>query len=197
MSDCIEKTEGKGFSESREAGGAEKPYTLPSWRVSEIILIAVKFLSDQGYWDDSFDYQKAVIGEGIVIKAYSAFKRENLAELQKVSLSLWDEGLCLVATDKETGKVCRMIAYNDDRTAAEIMQIIFHEFAHIKFGHTEQSQHGEAEAILFSAITVFLMIAEQQFHIGRLIARDGGAKRLYEGMRAGLMDKFGGQTEVI
>lgn len=111
----------------------EESYVLPSWRVNQIILIAVRFLTDEGYYEDGFDYQKAIQNKGILLKAYSAFKSENLLELQKISLSLWKEGLCLVATDSETQQVCRMIAYNDSKTAAEIMQIIFHEYGHILF----------------------------------------------------------------
>ena len=168
----------------------EKPYVLPSWKVNEIILIAVRFLSEEGYYEDGFDYQKMIASKGILIKGFSAFKSENLLELQNVSLSLWNEGLCLVATDKETNNVCRMIAYNDSKSSTEIMQIIFHEYAHIKFGHTEQCQNGEAEAILFSAIATFLMIMEQQFHIGRLIVNNGGRERFFEGIKAGLMEKF-------
>ena len=80
----------------------EESYVLPSWRVNQIILIAVRFLTDEGYYEDGFDYQKAIQNKGILLKAYSAFKSENLLELQKISLSLWKEGLCLVATDNET-----------------------------------------------------------------------------------------------
>lgn len=175
----------------------EESYVLPSWRVNQIILIAVRFLTDEGYYEDGFDYQKAIQNKGILLKAYSAFKPENLLELQKISLSLWKEGLCLVDTDSETQQVCRMIAYNDSKTAAEIMQIIFHEYGHILFGHTEQCPNAEAEAILFSAIATFLMIAEQQFHIGQLVAKDGGKERFFEGIKAGLMEKFGTQGVML
>lgn len=168
----------------------EEPYVLPSWRVNEIILIAVRFLTDEGYYEDGFDYQKAIQNKGILLKAYSSFKPENLLEMYKISMSLWKEGLCLVATDEGSQQVCRMIAYNDSKNAAEIMQIIFHEYAHILFGHTEQCPNAEAEAILFSAIATFLMITEQQFHIGQLIAKDGGTERFFEGIRSGLMEKL-------
>ena len=105
--------------------------------------------------------------------------------------------MCLVDTDSETQQVCRMIAYNDSKTAAEIMQIIFHEYGHILFRHTEQCPNAEAEAILFSAIATFLMIAEQQFHIGQLVAKDGGKERFFEGIKAGLMEKFGTQGVML
>lgn len=36
-----------------------------------------------------------------------------------------------------------MIAYNDNKSAAEVMQIIFHELAHIMLRHTQQSNLGE------------------------------------------------------
>lgn len=77
----------------------EESYVLPSWRVNQIILIAVRFLTDEGYYKDGFDYRKAIQNKGILLKAYSAFKSENLLEMQKISLSLWKEGLCLIATD--------------------------------------------------------------------------------------------------
>lgn len=190
LSNCTDITKGNGFPEAKKSE-EEQTYTLPSWRVNEIIFFAVQFLSNAGFWEEGFDYQKVIMSEGIVIKAYSAFKSENLLELQKVSLSVWDEGLCFVTTDKESNRVCRMIAYNDAKTAAEIMQIIFHEYAHIRFCHTQQSLHGEAEAILFSAIATFLMIAEKQFHLGALIAKEGGKEAFLDGMKSSLMERHG------
>ncbi|MGN0728752.1 hypothetical protein [Treponema sp.] len=180
----------------KKAKNVRQTYTLPSWRVTEIILLAIQFLSDEEYWKDDFDYQKVISDEGIMLKAYSLFKENNLLELQKISLSLWNEGLCLVDTDKETNRVCRMIAYNDTKNAVEIMQIILHEYAHILFGHTEQSMHGEAEAILFSAITTFMIIAEQQFHFVKLIAKENDKKRFFDGMKQGFMKQFASK-EVI
>ncbi len=166
-------------------------YALPSWRVNQIIFFTVHFLSNEGYYKEGFDYQKAIQKKGIRLKAYSAFKPENLLELQKISLSLWDEGLCLVTTDNETQQDCRLIAYNDSKTSVEIMQIIFHEYGHILFEHTEQSPNAESEATLFSAIATFLMIAEQQLHIGQFISLMGGEENFFEGIREGLMEKFG------
>ena len=127
--------------------------------------------------------------KGIVLKAYSTFKSENLLELQKVSVGLWDEGLCLIFPDPQTGTSCRMIAYNDKKNAAEIMQIIFHELAHIMLRHTQQSNLGEMEATLFSGVAMLLMILEQQFHIGRTIAEKSD-KELLKGIQEGLMQKF-------
>ena len=170
-----------------------KNYELPRWKAKQIILDAASFLTKEGYYKDGFDYQKMLRSKGIVLKGYSSFAPENLKELKEVSRSLWNEGLCLVFPDKESGKTCRMIVYNDKKCATEIMQIIFHEYGHILFGHTEQCPNAEAEAILFSAIATFLMIAEQQFHIGQLVAKDGGKERFFEGIKAGLMERFGTQ----
>ena len=121
-----------------------------------------------------FDYKKMISDKGIVIKKYSSFKKENLMTLYDTSLSLWKEGLCLVFPDAVSGKICRMIAYNDKKSAAEIMQIIFHEYAHMLFRHTQQSAHGEAEANCFAIIATFILLLEKQFHIGRIIAQGGG-----------------------
>ena len=41
------------------------------------------------------------------------------------------------------------------------------------------------------------MIAEQQFHIGQLVAKDGGGERFFEGIKAGLMEKFGTQGVML
>lgn len=69
------------------------------------------------------------------------------------------------------GATCRMIAYNDNKSAAEVMQIIFHELAHIMLRHTQQSNLGEMEATLFSGVAMLLMVLEQQFHIGRMLQK--------------------------
>lgn len=72
--------------EHKKSDTQKKPYTLPSWRVNQIIVIAIRFLNEVGYWKEGFDYQKVICDMDIVIKAYSAFKSENLAELHKLSL---------------------------------------------------------------------------------------------------------------
>lgn len=177
----------KGVSEKMESVEDKKSLELPVWRVNQIVLAAVRFLSETGYWKEGFDYKQAVRSKGIIIKGYSNFKEANLAELQKVSLGLWKDGLCLVCRDKESGKICRMIAYNDNKSDAEVMQIIFHEYGHIEFRHTEQSIHGETEAYLFSAVVMLLLVAEKEFHVGRLIATRMGETAFYQGMRRRLM----------
>ncbi len=149
-------------------------YILPSWRLNEIIMAVVNLFSEEEYYKEDFDYKKMISDKGIVIKKYSSFKKENLMTLYDTSLSLWKEGLCLVFPDAVSGKICRMIAYNDKKSAAEIMQIIFHEYAHMLFRHTQQSAHGEAEANCFAIIATFILLLEKQFHIGRIIAQGGG-----------------------
>ena len=150
------------------------PYILPSWRLNEIIMSVVRLFSEEEYYREDFDYKKMISDKGIVIKKYSSFKKENLQAMYDASLSLWKEGLCLVFPSDESGKLCRMIAYNDKKNAAEIMQIIFHEYAHMLFKHTQQSAHGEAEANCFAIIATFILLLENQFHIGRIIAQGGG-----------------------
>ncbi len=168
----------------------DETYVLPVWKINQIIVNTIGFLSQEGYYKEGFDYKNIISKKGIVIKAYSDFNQKNLNELQKVSLSLWNDGLCLIFPDSKSHKTCYMIAYNDNKTPAEIMQIIFHEYAHIFFKHTEQSLNAEAEAILFSSIATFLMIAEQKLHICSFINSQGGTDNFLEGIKEGLMEKF-------
>ena len=168
----------------------DETYLLPAWKINQIIVNTIGFLSQEEYYKEGFDYKNIISKKGIVIKAYSDFNPKNLNELQKVSLSLWNDGLCLIFPDSESHKTCYMIAYNDNKTAAEIMQIIFHEYAHIFFKHTEQSLNAEAEAILFSSIATFLLIAEQKLHICQMINNQNGKDTFFEGVKDGLMEKF-------
>lgn len=66
----------------------QSPPTLPSWKISQIILTVVNLLSEEGYFREGFDYMEMIRKKGIVLKEYSAFKSENLLELQKVSIGL-------------------------------------------------------------------------------------------------------------
>ncbi|MBO7484687.1 MAG: hypothetical protein J6T84_01330 [Spirochaetaceae bacterium] len=168
-------------------GQAEMPYMLPNWRINEIILIAVRFLTEEGYSENNFDYKKVISSKGIVIKGYSTFSPENLKELQKVSLSLWDEGLCLVFPDRDKGGSCCMIAFNDKKNMTETMKIILHEFAHIKLHHTEQSPNAEAEAMLFSEAVLFLMISEKNHRKKLKVALSERKRRLFERIKARLI----------
>lgn len=178
MENCTEQTD-------KTTDCTTKPPTLLSWKVSKIILTVVNLLSEEGYFREGFDYMEMIRKKGIVLKEYSAFKSENLLELQKVSIGLWNEGLCLIFPDPQTGATCRMIAYNDNKSAAEVMQIIFHELAHIMLGHTQQSN-------LIFRVAMLLMVLEQQFHIGRMIAEKGD-KTMLKGIQEGLMQKFNAQ----
>ena len=148
MENCTEQTK-------KTTDCTTKPQTLPSWKVSQIILTVVNLLSEEGYFREGFDYMEMIRKKGIVLKEYSAFKSENLLELQKVSIGLWNEGLCLIFPDPQTGATCRMIAYNDNKSAAEVMQIIFHELAHIILRHTQQSNLGERKRPYFPALQCF------------------------------------------
>lgn len=136
MENCTEQTD-------KTTDCTTKPSTLSTWKVSQIILTVVNLLSEEGYFREGFDYMEMIRKKGIVLKEYSAFKSENLLELQKVSIGLWNTGLCLIFPDPQTGATCRMIAYNDNKSVAEVMQIIFHELAHIMLRHTQQSNLGE------------------------------------------------------
>lgn len=171
-------------------GQTEMPYMLPNWRINEIILIAVRFLTEEGCSENNFDYKKVISSKGIVIKGYSTFSPENLEELHKVSLSLWDEGLCLVFPDREKGKRCCMIAFNDNKNMTESMKIILHEFAHIKLHHTEQSLNAEAEAMLFSEAVLFLTIPENGCRSKLKVALYERKKWLFEGIKARLIKKL-------
>ena len=168
------------------------PYVLPPWRVNDIILLAIETLSDVDYYRDDFDYKKMIREQGIKIKKFSAFSPDNLEKFRKISLSRWEEGICALFPHPVTGEQCRMIAYNDNKSAAEVMQIIFHELAHIILRHTQQSNLGEMEATLFSGVAMLLMVLEQQFHIGRMIAEKGD-KAMLKGIQEGLMRKFNAQ----
>ena len=185
MENCTEQTD-------KTTDCTTKPQTLPSWKVSQIILTVVNLLSEEGYFREGFDYMEMIRKKGIVLKEYSAFKSENLLELQTVSIGLWNDGLCLIFPDPQTGAICRMIADDDNKSAAEVMQIIFHELAHIMLRHTQQSNLGEMEATLFCGVAMRWMVLEQQFHIGRMIAEKGD-KTMRKGIQEGLMQKFNTQ----
>ena len=130
------------------AGG--KKYILPPWRINEILLEVFSVLSAEEYYKEGFDYKRMIEGMGIKVKKFSSFSPENLKRFKENSLSLWNEGVCLLFPDDETGKQLRMIAYNDSHNATETMQITLHEFAHIRLRHTQQSINGEVEATCFS-----------------------------------------------
>ena len=86
--------------------------------------------------------------------------------------------------DKENGGQYRMIAYNDSHTATETMQIILHEFAHIRLRHTQQSINGEVEATCFSIAMSLMFMLEEQLHIGMKTVQIGGKDFLLKNVRA-------------
>ena len=165
------------------------PYVLPPWRVNDIILLAIETLSDVDYYRDDFDYKKMIREQGIKIKKFSAFSPDNLEKFRKISLSRWEEGICALFPHPVTGEQCRMIAYNENRNFIECMQIVFHEYAHIKLHHTQQSINGEVEATCFAlAMTMFLLL-EQLFHVGKTVVNAAGKPFLVQTIRNAIKQK--------
>ncbi|MCR5291005.1 MAG: ImmA/IrrE family metallo-endopeptidase [Treponema sp.] len=160
-----------------------KPYVLPLWRMNEIILLAIETLSDMEYYNDDFDYKNMIQEQGIKIKEFSSFASENLEKFKNVSLSLWNEGVCAIFPDPVTGEQCRMIAYNDSHNDTECMQIVFHEFAHVKLHHTQQSINGEVEATCFALAMSVFVIVEQLFHVGKIVVKNCGKTYLVQGIK--------------
>ena len=167
---------------------AEK-YTLPPWRMNQIIIEVLSVLSEKEYYREDFDYKEMIQAMGIKIKSFSSFSPENLKAFRQISLSLWNEGVCLVFPNEETGDMCRMIAYDDTRSAAEIMQIILHEFAHLHLKHTEQSINGETEAACFAVAMSLMLMLEKQFHIGKMIQKMGEINYLLQSIKESISAK--------
>ncbi len=166
-----------------------KPYVLPSWRMNEIILLAAETLSEQEYYKEDFDYKKMILEMGIKLRKYSSFSPENLAKFTEISLSLWNEGVCIVFPDEETGEQKRMIAYNDKKSSSECMHIIFHELAHIIMRHTQQSINGEVEATCFALVMSVFIMTEQKFHFGQKLIRTTGKPLFMQGIKAAFQVK--------
>lgn len=190
--ECIKQVIGKGLPENSTLQATMedgKPYVLPPWRVNDIILLAIETLSDVNYYDDDFDYKKMIREQGIKLKKFSCFAPENLEEFRKVSLSRWEEGVCVIFPNPGTGEQCRMIAYNEKHNSIECMQIVFHEFAHIKLHHTQQSINGEVEATCFAlAMTMFLLL-EKLFHVGKTVVNAAGKSFLVQTIRDTIKQK--------
>ena len=166
-----------------------KPYVLPLWRINEIILIVMDTLGKADYDSDSFDYTKMIKNEGIKLRKFSSFTSENLEAFRKISLSLWTEGVCTIFPDPITGEKRCMIAYRDNENISECMHIIFHEFAHIKLHHTQQSINGEVEATCFSlAMTLFILMG-QVLNEGKTTLKNKGKPYLMQGIKTALKKK--------
>ena len=166
-----------------------KPYVLPSWRMNEIIQLAAETLSEQEYYKDNFDYKKMILEMGIKLKKYSSFSPENLEKFTEISLSLWNEGVCLVFPDEETGEQNRMIAYNDKKSSSECMHIIFHELAHIIMKHTQQSINGEVEATCFALVMSVFVMLEQKFHFSKRLVKTAGKPLFMQGLKEAFQPK--------
>lgn len=182
----MEKTEYYGENMKQDAG---KPYVLPPWRMNEILLLAAETLSTEEFYKDGFDYKKMIRDKGIKIRKFSSFTPDNLAAFMALSLSGWKEGICALFPDPETGGQCRMIAYDDGRTPAECMQIIFHEYGHIVLRHTQQSVNGEVEATCFALAMSLLVILEQQFHVAKDLTQVAGKGFFLQGLKNAIRQK--------
>lgn len=141
----------------------DSAYALPPWRIDEIEVLAMETLKTGGYFDYGFDYRKMITDTGIRIKKFSSFKPENLAEFSRASLSLWNDGVCLVIPRTEECGPKKMIAYNDTLSDAQVMYILLHEFAHILLKHTQQSINGESEAACFAVAMKILIEIRSAF----------------------------------
>lgn len=143
----------------------EMQFTLPAWRLSEIIDFAARTLYEAEFYQDDFCYRRMISDSGILIKGYSQFLPENLEKMRAFSKSFWTEGLCLVVPPGEDAAGgMKMICYNDSYRNGEEAVVILHEFAHILLRHTEQSMNGEAEAICFAAVSMIMISLEKRFH---------------------------------
>lgn len=74
----------------------EIKFTLPAWRLNEIVDFAVRTLCEAEFYSDDFNYMQMISDNGILIKGYSQFLPENLEKMRALSKSFWTEGLCLV-----------------------------------------------------------------------------------------------------
>lgn len=129
--------------------------SLPPWRRQEIVQIAMQEFANM---EQSEDAKKYITRTGIRVKGYSAFTPENLNHIRtEISSSFWKEGLLFQKPDSETGKLCRMIIYNDTYNEAIQLYIILHEYGHAVLKHTEQCVIAEQEALCFSITMIVLL----------------------------------------
>ncbi len=171
------------------------PYILPPWRINQIVLLVVRTLSEVEYYSDDFDYRKMIRDKNIKLKKFSAFSQENIEQYKKISLSRWNEGICIIFPDSVTGEQRRMIAYNDSHSDSECMHIVLHEYGHIVMHHTEQSINAEVEATCFAiAMSMFLMI-EQIFHAARNFIKTSGKEALVKEIEDVINSREGGDMK--
>ena len=66
LENCTEQTE-------KTTDCTTKPQTLPSWKVSQIILTVVNLLSEEGYFREGFDYYGDDSQKGHCVKGILGF----------------------------------------------------------------------------------------------------------------------------
>ncbi|MDE6705240.1 MAG: hypothetical protein K2J81_04970 [Treponemataceae bacterium] len=159
---------GETLVDGHQNDSARTGYTLPAWRLFEVMGIALKKLYDAGFCAAGFDCIKMITGEGITLRGYSSFLPENLERMRPLSKGIWQEGLCLILpADDENPAGVRMICYDDSYKNGAEMLIILHEYGHIVLKHTEQSMNGEAEAICFATAMFLMLTLEKQGHLAK------------------------------
>lgn len=154
--------------------------TLPPWRREEIISIAVDtFLAIK----TGSDIKAHIRSEGIVLREYSAFDPENLKKLQEdFPKNHWKAGFFCQETDPQTGKICRIIVYNDSYNETIQLHIILHEYGHAVLRHTEQCILAEQEALCFAVVMMLLLKLDDAFSLRSMfhnnkIIQSGGAMK--------------------
>lgn len=167
---------------------AQADYSLPAWRLREVMSIAIKKLCDAEYYAEGFDCIKMIAEEGIALEGYSDFLPENLERMRAISKGIWKEGLCLIIPAG-----VRMICYNDRQNDDETkLIIILHEYGHIVQRHTEQSMNREMEASCFATVMFLLLAVEKKVHLAKTIAEQGA---IAEFARLLTWNKKGGTME--
>lgn len=144
-------------------------YRLPSWRALELLDMASQLLCQHKYYEKDFDYKKMIASMGVRIKPYSTFTPKNLERLRKETLGMRLGGLALREYDPHQKRWCCLVAYDDQDSSLDEMEIIIHEFSHIYLGHTQQSVHAEAEAIYFSVGILGLLHLERITPLGKYL----------------------------
>lgn len=104
----------KNHIEQIGEGSQKVEFTLPAWRMDEIVNFAMKTLYEAKFYSDEFSYRKMIADDGITVKGYSQFLPANLEKMRSFSKSFWSEGLCLVLPpDEKFEGGIKMICYND------------------------------------------------------------------------------------
>lgn len=153
--------------------------SLPPWRFYEIVENAAAILLEADFLGEDFDCRAMIKSRGIRIKPYSAFRPENLAEMRQIcNTNFWQEGMFLSAPDRQTGKPCRMIVYNDGYGEEASIVIILHEFGHYVLKHTQQSPIGELEATCFATAMITLLLLPKALQLAAAGGKASGREEL-------------------